>query len=177
MENNLRLQRNLALLGFIVMIAANIVLGVVIYTKDTKTILVPSIEQRLEVTTKTASQEYLKLRAAEVHHLLFGMNKGNADKVKELLLANVDNGLRKRFKEQIEKLAEDIKKKEYYYNFSDIVEYGINEKKSQVKISGYLETYIGDQRINREYKSYLYQFVNRGGVVLLYSFKEVGDDK
>ncbi|WP_154512644.1 TraE/TraK family type IV conjugative transfer system protein [Rickettsiales endosymbiont of Trichoplax sp. H2] len=49
--------------------------------------------------------------------------------------------------------------------------------KSQVKISGYLETYIGDQRINREYKSYLYQFVNRGGVVLLYSFKEVGDDK
>jgi len=177
MERRLKVERNLFIVGFIIMVISNLVLVICLYRGESTTILVPSIEQRLEVSSKSASSEYLKLRAQEIHFLIFGMNKENSKRVKELLLASIDNEAREGFAKQIDEYALNIENKGYYYNFADIVEYGMNNKNLVVKISGYLETFIEEEKINREYKSYKYEFINRGGRVLLHSFKEVLEDE
>ncbi|WHA05652.1 type IV conjugative transfer system protein TraE (plasmid) [Candidatus Bandiella numerosa] len=175
MERKLRVERNLFIVGFIIMVMSNLILVICIYRGKSTTILVPGIEQRFEVSSESASSEYLKLRAQEIHFLIFGMNNENSKRMRELLLMNIDNEARNNFIKQIDEYALNIENKGYYYNFSDIVEYGINKKELVVKISGYLETFIGEEKINREYKSYKYEFINRGGRVLLHSFKEAQD--
>lgn len=74
MERRLKVERNLFIVGFIIMVISNLVLVICLYRGESTTILVPSIEQRLEVSSKGASNEYLKLRAQEIHFLIFGMN-------------------------------------------------------------------------------------------------------
>ncbi len=171
-----RYKSNLITLGFLLMLISNFVLILILYQKDTTTVLVPSIENEFVISSKFASKDYLKLRALEVHQLLFGMNRENASKIRERLVLCVDNKLRSKFVKQVDTLIEDIKQKDYHYSFSDITEYAINTKDYQVKISGYLETFIDDSRVSKEHKTYLYEFINRGGLILLYSFKEVRDD-
>ena len=177
MTNKIRIQRNLLVIGFIILLVSNLILAIALYNKDTNTILVPAYEHNLQISTKSASSDYLKLRGQEVHFLIFGMNKENHQRIKELILSNIDHEVRNNVSKQLDLYSENIEQKEYYYNFSDITEYAVNTEDYQVKISGYLETYIGDERINREYKSYLYEFINRGGRVLLHSFKEVKEDE
>ena len=177
MQHQMRLQRNIAITGFLLMLLVNSILAITVYREEKMIVLVPSIEGRLEVSSGSVSRDYLRLRAIEVHNLLFGMNKENCEKVKELLLQNIDQSGRAEVRKQLEVLSSDMVEREYYYNFTDITEYQINTLEYKVIISGYLETFIGDKRIGRELKRYLYEFVNRNGVVLLSRFNEVKEDE
>lgn len=167
-----RLQHSLIIIGFFLLLISNVVLVILVSKKNTTTILLPTISQRLIVSESYVSEDYLKLRAKEVHFILFGMNQNNAQKMKNLLLQNIDNVNRQNAINQLDLYINDIQDKHYYYNFSDIIEYSMDANDYKVKISGYLETFISEEKVSREYKSYLYEFVNRGGLVLLRSFKE-----
>ena len=173
MPVKIRLQRNIAITGFLLMFVTNSILAVVIYRQDKSTILVPGIENRFEVSSNSASKDYLRLRAIEVHNLLFGMNKDNCHKIAGLILQTIDHGTRAEASKQLQVLSKDIKERDYYYNFTDIIEYRVAPLSYKVEISGYLETFMGDKRINRELRTYLYQFINHNGTVLLSSFREV----
>ena len=174
-ERGLRLQRNILLGGFVVMVASNALLSIRLNKQVSQTILVPTLCTRLEVSANKISEEYLRLRAGEVVTLLFSLNTENSQAIQQLLLKQVDNPAKGEFKKQLLELAADIKERGYYYHFTELQGYTINASQLSVKVKGYLETYFNDKKISRSYKEYEVVFVNNGGVVLLRSFKESGN--
>ena len=102
-----------------------------------------------------------------MHSILFGMNRGNYDKQIGLLKELADHGGREALNKQLIELSEDIEEKGYHYHFSEIVEYKIECESNKVSIIGYLETYLGEKKVNRELKNYEYRFINHSGRVML----------
>lgn len=176
-NNKLRLQRNILILGFTTMMISNVMLAVKLNTQDRTVVLVPTLDKELIIGTSFISDEYLKLRAEQIIHLLFSLRKENIEYTKQNLLKQIDNQNYDDFKEQIEKLTIDIKERGYFYIFNDIQKFEINTKALSVKVSGYLETYIASRQVDRIFKEYEVSFVNRGGVINLVSFREVKDEK
>ncbi len=176
-ERKLRLQRNILLGGLVLMITSNVFLSVKVNSQTYRTILVPTLTTELAVGTDHVSKEYLRLRAGEVVALLFSLTKENNVRIQELLLKQVAKGAQPEFAKQIDILASDIQKRDYYYRFAEIQGYVINSEQLKVKIKGYLETYFADKKIGRNYREYELTFENNGGVVLLNSFKEISNEK
>jgi hypothetical protein len=100
------------------------------------------------------------------------MNRGNYDKQIGLMKELADHGGREVLNKQLIELSKDIEEKGYHYHFSDIVEYRIESELNKVSIIGYLETYLGEKKVNRELKNYEYRFINHSGRVMLLSIKE-----
>lgn len=136
-------------------------------------ILVPTIDRPLKLGSNFVSKEYLKLRAEQIVYLLFSMKPENLQQVTHELLKQTDNGSYQEFKAQLEKLGEDIKSRGYYYSFTDIQNWEVTETSLTVEVSGYLETYLGGRRIDRQLKGYKLAFQNKGGLVNLHSFEEI----
>jgi conjugal transfer pilus assembly protein TraE len=136
-------------------------------------ILMPTIDRQLKVGSNFVSKDYLKLRAEQIVYLLFSMKAENLDYVTNELLKQVDNSSHKEFKEQLEKLGEDIKARGYFYSFTDIKGWEVNEASLIVQVTGYLETYLGGRQIDRALKRYRLTFYNKGGLVNLNTFEEV----
>ena len=171
-HNKERFKKNIITLGFISMLISNLGMLVFLYKKDSKIILLPTIASKMEISSNEVSGDYLRLRAIEVHSILFGMNRGNYEKQIGLLKELADHGGREGLNKQLIELSEDIEEKGYHYHFSDIVEYKIESESNKVSIIGYLETYLGEKKVNRELKNYEYRFINHSGRVMLLSIKE-----
>lgn len=172
-RNLLRLERNLILGLVTVTLATNTLLAFRLYNKEQTVILVPTIDRQLKVGSNFVSKDYLKLRAEQIIYLLFSMKNENLEQVTHELLKQVDNSSHKEFKEQLEKLGEDIKARSYYYSFTDIQGWEVNETNITVEVNGYLETYLGGRQIDRQLKKYKLTFYNRSGLVNLNTFEEV----
>ena len=172
-RNSLRLKRNLILPLVAVILASNLLLAIRLYNNQQMIILVPTIDRQLKVGTNFVSKEYLKLRAEQIIYLLFSMKSENLDQVRHELLKQVDNSAHREFKEQLEKLGNDIKARGYYYSFTDIQGWEIDEAGLTVQVSGYLETYLSGRQVDRQLKKYKLTFYNKAGLVNLNSFEEI----
>lgn len=169
---SIRMQRNMLLIFSSCLIVSNIALSIRVNTIETKTILVPTIEQELVVSNNFVSEEYLRLRADQVINLLFELRKENQDFITEQLLKNCTSEVRADFKKQLDSLKADIQSKGYYYSYAKNG-YEIDNKELIVTINGYLETYLNDKKIDSSFRSYQLSFVNRGGIIKLSSFEEL----
>ena len=176
-QSILRLQRNI-LLGIVSgLFISNSMLAIKLYHQQTMVILVPTIENELKVSNDFVSDEYLKLRAEQITNLLFSIRGENSTYVTKELLKQVDSSNFAKFRAQIDSLAEDISLRGYRYWFTDVQKLEINNQELTVKITGSLETYLGERQINRELKTYELKFKNRNGLVNLETFREVKDKK
>lgn len=176
-NRKLRFQRNI-LIGVVALLcSSNIVLALTISAQERMVVLVPTIEHELNVGSHGVSDEYLKLRAEQVLYLLFSMRAENIDYVTRQLLKQVSPLNEQDFKSQIEALGEDIKSRGYRYWFTDIQGFEIDNVDLKVKVSGYLETYLADRQIDKEFKQYRLSFKNQAGLVQLETFSEVKDEK
>lgn len=172
-RNVLRLERNLIIGLVAITLISNLLLTFRLYNREQMVILVPTLDKQLKVGNNFVSQDYLKLRAEQIVYLLFSMKSENQDFVKQELLKQIDNSSHIEFKEQLDKLAEDIKTKGYYYVFTDIEGWEVNETTLTVQVYGYLETYLGGRQIERNLKHYKLVFNNNGGLVKLNTFEEI----
>ena len=105
------------------------------------------------------------------------MKKQNVVEVTNALLKQVDNEYYEKFKEQINKLAEDIANRDYRYVFGDIQAYEYDNYNWTIKISGYLDTYLSDKRVDSKQKQYLLSFTNTSGIINLKSFEEIKNEQ
>ena len=172
-ENVLRLKRNLILALIAAILISNILLTIRLYNDQQVIILVPTIDRELKVGSNFVSKDYLKLRAEQIIYLLFSMKSENLDQARNELLKQVDNGNHIEFKNQLEKLGEDIKARGYYYHFTDIKEWQVDEIGLIVNVSGYLETYLSGRQVDRQLKKYKLTFCKKAGLVKLYAFEEL----
>ncbi len=171
----IRLQRNLLVVVLALSIISNAMLSYVICTQNQKTIIIPSIAAEYEISDNYVSNNYLKNLTIEINNLLFSLNNENVDNISSSLLKLVAPEASEKFKGSLAILTEDIKRRNIRNYFTDIVNYKVDNNKLVVEVSGYLESFIEDQRISREYKSYRYFFQNKSGLVKLISFTEVKD--
>lgn len=177
LNKNIELQRNILFGSSALLLAANVLLSIKIYSTEVITRNIPIVEQELIVSDSYINNEALKYKADQILSLLFSMKKENAVLIKETLLKQVDNELYLEFKNKIEKLAEDIVKRDYRYVFSDISSYEYDNFKLRVKVTGYLDTYLSDKRIASNQKQFLLSFSNKSGIINLKSFEEVQNEK
>ena len=175
-NNNIKLQRNILLGSSCMMLVANTLLALKLYTAETITRNLPITDQELVISKNYINDAALKIRADQIISLLFSMKKENVSSVKTALLRQVDNELYEEFKLKITKLAEDIELRDYRYIFGDIQEYEYDNYNWTVKISGYLDTYLSDKRIASEAKQYLLSFTNRSGIINLKAFEEIKNE-
>jgi len=175
-RNTLRLERNLILGLVTVTLFSNLLLTFRLYGIEQMVILLPTIDRELKVGSNFVSREYLKLRAEQILYLLFSMKGENQERINQELLKQVDNSSYKEFKAQLEKLGEDIKNRGYYYSFTDLQGWEVNEINLTVLVSGYLETYLSGRQIDRNLKAYKLVFKNKGGLVKIETFEEIAVD-
>ncbi|NRA73703.1 MAG: hypothetical protein HRU36_03045 [Rickettsiales bacterium] len=161
----------LAVIGLLMI--ANLFLSLSLFRKDNMTILVPTIRDKMSVGLSFVDDEYLKSRADQIINTLFSIRSENADDSQRELLRQCDSESKAAFKNQIESLSIDIRKRGYYYVFRKS-RYEIDNKKLQVLIGGKLETYLNNALFLAVDKLYRLSFINRGGVVNLISFEEMG---
>ena len=174
--HKLRLQRNILLLAFALSLISNLILSFIISTQDQKTILIPTIAAEYEISDNYVSNNYLKNLTIEINNLLFSLNNENIESIGSSLLKLVAPEASDKFKASLDILTEDIKRRNLRNYLTDIVSYKVDNNKLVVEVSGYLESFIEDQRISREYKTYRYFFHNKSGLVKLISFTEVKDE-
>lgn len=177
LNKNLFLQRNILLGLGCMMLIANTLLSLKLYSTEIITRNVPITQQELVISESYINDAALKMRADQILSLLFSMKKENTDLVTNNLLRQVDNDFYDEFKIKINKLAEDIASRDYRYVFGDIQGYEYDNYKWTVKVSGYLDTYLSDKRIANEQKQYLLSFTNRSGIINLKSFEEIKNEQ
>jgi hypothetical protein len=176
-NKKLRLQKNILLAGMSVMIFANSLLALKLYNQEIITRNLPITDQELVISKYYISDAALKIRAEQILILLFSIKKQNVVEVTNALLKQVDNEYYEKFKEQINKLAEDIASRDYRYVFGDIQAYEYDNYNWTIKISGYLDTYLSDKRIDSKQKQYLLSFTNTSGIINLKSFEEIKNEQ
>ncbi|AIL66160.1 type IV conjugative transfer system protein TraE (plasmid) [Rickettsiales bacterium Ac37b] len=176
-NRKLRLQRNVLVCILGVMIISNSLLSLRIYSQDTVTRLVPTIDLEQIIGSKFVNDAALKARGDEIIGLIFSMRKDNAELIANQVLKQVDSSGYDDFKHNIEELVEDIRTRNYRYIFASSQGYEFDNHEPSVKVKGYLEGYIGGKCVSNSYKEYLISFYNRGGVLTLKSFSEVKDAK
>lgn len=177
LNKNLELQRNILLGSSALLLAANVLLSIKIYSTEIITRNIPFVDQELIVSDSYINDAALKIKADQVLSLLFSMKKENVNLVTNNLLRSVDNEFYLEFKNKIEILAEDIHKRDYRYVFGDIKSYEFDNYKWTVKVSGFLDTYLSDKRIASNQKQYLLKFTNKSGIINLKSFEEIKNGK
>lgn len=173
LNKNIELQRNILLGSSALLLTANVLLSLKIYSTEIITRNLPITEQELIVSESYINDAALRTRADQILNLLFSMKKENAALIKETLLRQVDNEFYLDFKNKIEELAEDIQKRDYRYVFSDISSYEYDNYNWTVKVIGSLDTYLSDKRIASTQKRYLLKFTNKSGIINLKSFEEI----
>jgi type IV conjugative transfer system protein TraE len=176
LNKNIELQRNILLGSTALLLAANVLLSLKIYSTEIITRNLPITEQELVISESYINDAALKSRADQILNLLFSMKKENAALIKETLLRQVDNEFYLDFKNKIEELAEDIQKRDYRYVFSDISSYEYDNYNWTVKITGTLDTYLSDKRIATSQKQYLLKLTNKSGIINLKSFEEIKNE-
>lgn len=177
LNKNIELQRNILLGVSSLLLVANVLLSLKIYSTEIITRNLPITEQEVVIGESYINDAALKSRADQILSLLFSMKKENANLIKETLLRQVDNEFYLDFKNKIENLAEDIQKRDYRYVFSDISYYEYDNYKWTVKVIGNLDTYLSDKRIAATEKQYLLKFTNKSGIINLKSLEEIKDEK
>jgi conjugal transfer pilus assembly protein TraE len=177
LNKNLELQRNILLGTSSLLLAANILLSLKIYSTEIITRNLPITDQELVISESYINDAALKAKADQILSLLFSMKKENVVLISNNLLKSVDNEFYLEFKNKIRNLAEDIQKRDYRYVFGDIKSYEFDNYKWTVKVTGFLDTYLSDKQIASTQKQYLLSFSNRSGMIHLKSFEEVRDAK
>ncbi len=177
LNKNITLQRNILLASSSLLIIANVLLSLKIYSTEIITRNIPIVEQEFIISDSYINDAALKTRADQILSLLFSMKKENVALVTNSLLKSVDNEFYDEFKLKIQALAEDIVKRDYRYIFSDINTYEYDNYKWTVKVTGFLDTYLSDKRIASVSKQYLLVFTNRSGIINLKSFEEIKNEK
>ncbi len=175
LNKNLELQKNISLGSTALLLVANVLLSIKIYSTEIITRNIPSVEGEIIVSDTYINNAALKYKADQILSLLFSMKKENVNLVTTTLLRQVDNEFYEEFKRKINILAEDIVKRDYRYVFSDIEAYEYDNFKLTVKVTGHLDTYLSDKRIASNKKQYLLKFSNKSGIINLKSFEEVQD--
>ena len=176
LNKNIELQRNILLGSSALLLAANVLLSITIYSTEVITRNIPFVEQELIVSNSYINDAALKYKADQILSLLFSMKKENAALIKKILLRQVDNEFYPEFKNKIEELAEDIQKRDYRYVFGDTKLYEYDNYKWTVKVTGHLDTYLSDKRVASKQKQYLLSFINKSGIINLKSFDEVQNE-
>lgn len=177
LNKNIELQRNILLGSSTLLLVANVLLSIKIYSTEIITRNLPITEQELIISDTYINNEALKVRADQILSLLFSMKKENVSLVTNSLLKSVDNEFYPDFKQKITILSEDIVKRDYRYVFSDIQAYEYDNYKWTVKVTGFLDTYLSDKRISSSEKQYLLSFTNKSGIINLKSFEEIENEK
>lgn len=177
LNKNLELQRNILFGTSSLLLIANVLLSLKIYSSEIITRNLPITEQELVISESYINDAALKTRADQILNLLFSMKKENANLIKETLLRQVDNEFYLDFKNKIEELAEDIQKRDYRYVFSDISSYEYDNNNWTAKVTGNLDTYLSDKRIASTQKQYLLKFTNKSGIINLKSFEEIKNEQ
>ncbi len=177
LNKNIELQRNILLGSSALLLAANVLLSIKIYSTEVITRNLPITEQELIISDTYINNEALKVRADQILSLLFSMKKENVSLITHSLLKSVDNEFYPEFKQKITILSEDIVKRDYRYVFSDIQAYEYDNYKWTVKVTGFLDTYLSDKRISSSEKRYLLSFTNKSGIINLKSFEEIENEK
>ncbi len=176
-NKKLRLQKNILLGGLTITLLTNLLLAFKLQNQEIITRNLPIVDQELVISSNYINDEALKLRADQLISLLFSMKKENVQKISAALMKQVDGEFHESFKAKVEKLAEDIKLRDYRYIFGDIQGYEYDNYNFTVKIKGYLETYLAGKQIDVKYKEYLLGFTNKSGIINLKSFEEIKNDK
>lgn len=171
---HLRLQRNLLLGLSTLLLLSNVLLVVLLGRQDTVTRLVPMIDAEWQVGTYFVNDAALKGHADVILQLLFSIKKENVDHISHTLLKRVDNAAYDAFKKQIAHFAEDVVMRDYRYSF-EATDYRFDNRHFAAHVSGVLDVYFSGKLIQTAKKTFLLQFKNRGGVLMLEEFKEVSD--
>lgn len=177
LNKNIELQRNILLASSSLLLIANVLLSLKIYSTEIVTRNIPIVEQEFVISDSYINDAALKIKADQILSLLFSMKKENVSLITNNLLRQVDNEFYLEFKGKIELLAEDIQKRDYRYVFGDIKSYECDNYKWTVKVTGFLDTYLSDKRIASNQKQYLLSFSNKSGIINLKSFEEIKNDK
>lgn len=177
LNKSIELQRNVLLGSSVLLLAANILLSIKIYSTEIITRNIPFVDQELIVSNSYINDAALQYRADQILSMLFSMKKENVSLITTNLLRQVDNDSYEKFKSQISILAEDILKRDYRYVFGDTKSYEYDNYKWTVKVTGILDTYLSDKRIASVKKQYLLSFTNKSGIINLKSLEEINNDK
>lgn len=177
LNKNIELQRNILLGTSSLLLAANVLLSIKIYSTEIITRNLPITEQELVISESYINDAALKYKADQILSLFFSMKKENVSLVTNNLMRQVDNEFYDEFKLKIKTLAEDIVKRDYRYVFGDVHSYEYDNYRWTVKVTGHLDTYLSDKRIASIEKQYLLSFTNKSGIINLKSFKEIENEK
>ena len=172
-QTKLKLQRNCLIFIVLILITSNLILVITLKQQEVIVRLVPTIDRELIVGSNYVSDEYLLLRADQILSLVFSINRENVQNIKTKLLSQVDNSSYAQFKEDIDRLSDDIILRDYRYSFQNQTSANILSDGMTVQISGYVSTYVGYKEVETNKKIYEMKFVNNGGIVNLISFNEV----
>ena len=170
-KRNIRLQISFYIFISMILLFSNLLLSLKLFKSDVVTRLVPTIKSEQIISENFVSNEALEIRAKEFINILFSCNKYNFSIQKNKIISLVDNSSIKEFEDLIYKLSDDINSKNYRYIFTE-KEYSHNNNKFKTYIVGNLETIMGGKIISLVSKKYEISFSNKGGVLLINSFKE-----
>ena len=83
-----------------ILLCANLFLSIALLSKDSMTILVPTVRHKMSVGTSFVDNQYLKVRADQIINTLFSIRGETALYSKEELLSQCDSASRADFKAQ-----------------------------------------------------------------------------
>ena len=130
MLTNLRLQRNILLASSTVMILANSLLALKLYTSEIITRNLPITEQELVISKNYINDAALKIRADQIISLLFSMKKENVAVVTDHLLRQVDNEFYQDSKQSYEDIVDTILRTKFKILFGLPAFYGVRRNSS-----------------------------------------------
>lgn len=165
----------LSVVGALLLII-NLLLSLYIFLQDKQTIIVPSfIPREFNVTTKTASSEYIELMARDIAMQVLNLTQENYEYTKNSLLRIAHPTSYGQLKTQLDELATDIRDRNLSINFtiSNIV---VDQEGQSAQVSGYLETKVGSKTVSRDLKTYSILFSYVAGTLTLRNFFEVAHE-
>jgi hypothetical protein len=169
---DISLERKLLRIFAGVMLMSNFCLTLTAFFYGTIVVLVPTLDKEIRVGTHSVSDEYLKLRTEEILYQLFPVADENINGIKRQLQRQVDINHYKDVETQIDNLWKQ-RKFGYRYLFRDIQSIEIGNMERTVKVTGYLEAYLGDKLIEKKLKQYKFSYVNKAALLNLVSIEEV----
>lgn len=167
-------QRMNAVLGSMVLglgVAVS-VLGVTAANKQSEVVLVPTLASELAVREGAASREYLEQMTRDVASLFLNRTPHNTEYFEDTLLRLVDP----RVYASMQAELEDARAERVETRTSTVfhpIELYVEPDRGYSEIVGEVQTFVGDERISKETKTFAATWAVNGLTVRLHEFVEI----
>jgi len=169
-------QRNVLAITAAISLISSLLLIIMLFSKDSKTILLPSVVSREYTLTQSAlSNAYIEDVALDVSQLLLNVTPETAFESFKRFLKHVDPASYAEIKQELSTMHQNIKKKKVTTAFFPTQ---IKSSKSkQVILTGLLKKIVSGTVISEDERKYLIKFKYKSGRLTITSFKELVEDK